>query len=151
MNKQIDDTDMAILRALSRNARASYREVATEINAAVGTVQHRIQKLEEKGILCGFQPVINYNRLGYDVDAIVALETPRESHEDLDKVLRKNRNVKSIYRTTGDVDMFIRVQFKSPEELYKFLMNELTDKIVKRSKTYVVLDKWRSDTKLLDI
>jgi DNA-binding Lrp family transcriptional regulator len=151
MNKQVDDTDMAILRALSRNARASYREVATEINVAVGTVQHRIQKLEEKGILCGFQPVINYNRLGYDVDAIVALETPRESHEDLDKVLRKNRNVKSIYRTTGDVDMFIRVQFKSPEELYKFLMNELTDKIVKRSKTYVVLDKWRSDTKLLDI
>jgi len=150
MNKQIDDTDMAILRALSRNARASYREVANEIKAAVGTVQHRIQKLEEKGILCGFQPVINYNRLGYDVDAIVALETPRESHEELDKVLKKNKNVKSIYRTTGDVDMFIRVQFKEPEDLYKFLMNDLNDKIIKRSKTYVVLDKWRSDTKLLE-
>jgi len=141
MAKEVDETDMAILRALVKNARASYREVASEIGVAVGTVQHRMQKMEGRGILNGFRPIIDYNKLGFEIDAIIALETPREKSLELAKTLQKHKNVKSIYHTTGDTDVFIRVQFKSAQELYDFLMKELTDQYVKRSKTYIVLDK----------
>lgn len=149
MSKAIDEIDMKILKALSANARASYREIAGEIGVAVGTVQHRINKLEEMGILRGFMPIINYTRLGYEVDAIIALETPRQKAEEFTNMLKKHPNVHSIYHTTGDVDLFIRVKFKTAEELYNFLMKELTDQFVKRSKTYTVLSKWRKDGKLL--
>ncbi len=150
MAKSFDDTDLKILRVLLRNARASYREIASEIGVAVGTVQHRIQKLEDKGILKGFRPIINYTNLGYEVDAIIALETPREKTEEFVKILEKHPHVYSIYHTTGDVDMFIRVKFKTANELYEFLMGELTDQFIKRSKTYTVLKKWRKAGKLLE-
>lgn len=149
MMRNVDDTDMAILRALSKNARASYREIAAEVGVAVGTVQHRLQKLEDKKILEGFMPVINYNRLGYEVDAIIALEISRDKTDEINKMLKKNRHVKSIYQTTGDVDVFVRVQFRNSEELYDFLMNELTDQYVKRSKTYNVLHRARNYGQLL--
>jgi len=149
MAKNVDDTDMAILHALSKNARASYREIAAEVGVAVGTVQNRLQKMEKEGILEGFMPMINYNKLGYGVDAIIALVTPREKTDELARMLLKNKHVKSIYQTTGDVDLFIRVEFRTNQELYDFLMKELTDRYVKSSVTYTVLDKKRNHGKLL--
>lgn len=149
MAKEVDETDTAILRALVKNARASYREVASEIGVAVGTVQHRMQKMEEKGILLGFRPIIDYGKLGFEVDAIIALETPRDKTVEIDKILEKHKNVKSIYHTTGDTDVFIRVQFKTAQELYDFLMKELTDQYVKRSKTYIVMAKHKNYGTLL--
>jgi len=149
MVKNIDETDMAILRALSKNARASYREIAAEVKVAVGTVQNRLQKMKKEGILEGFMPVINYNKLGYGVDAIIGLVTPREKTEEFAKLLLKNKHVKSIYQTTGDIDMFVRVEFKTNQELYDFLMKELTDKDVKSSVTYTILDRKRNYGKLL--
>ncbi|MCK4327758.1 MAG: Lrp/AsnC family transcriptional regulator [Candidatus Diapherotrites archaeon] len=147
--ENVDDTDIAILRALMRNARASYREIAHEIGVAVGTVQHRMQKLEKKGILTGFIPVIDYTQLGYGINAIIALHVPKEKNDELKKMLKENPNVNSIYHTTGDTDMFIRVKFKTAEELYNFLTKELADEYVKSSKTYTVLYKWREYGKLL--
>ena len=105
--------------------------------------------MESKGILEGFSPIINYNKLGYGVDAIIALETPRDKTDALWKKLEKHKNVKSLYYTTGDSDLFIRVQFSTPEELYDFLRKELTDEHVKRSKTYMVLNKHKEIGKLL--
>ena len=149
MAKTVDETDMAILRALSKNARASYSEIAAEVGVAVGTVQNRLQKLEKEGILEGFMPVINYNKLGYGVDAIIALVTPREKTDELARMLMKDKHVKSIYQTTGDVDMFIRVEFRTNQELYDFLMKELTDQYVKSSVTYTILNRKRNYGKLL--
>ncbi|MFC2174892.1 Lrp/AsnC family transcriptional regulator [archaeon] len=147
--KNVDKTDLAILRALMKNARASYREVASQIGVAVGTVQHRMQKLEKKGILKGFRPVIDYSKLGYEVAAIISLETPRGLNEELEEKLAKNPHVNSIYHTAGDVDIFIRVKFKHTDELHQFLQTELTDKYVKKSKTYIIMDKKRAYGKLM--
>lgn len=148
MTKNVDETDMAILRVLTKNARASYREIASEIKVAVGTVQHRMQKMEAKGILEGFMPIINYNALGYEVDAIIALEAPRDT-ELLWNMLKKHKNVKSSYYTTGGTDLFIRVQFRKTADLYDFLKKDLTDKHVKKSTTYIVLEKEKNRNKLL--
>ena len=147
--QNVDQTDIAILKALIKNARASYREIAQQIGVAVGTVQHRIHKLEEKGILQGFRPVIDYGKLGYDVAAIIALETPRGITEELEEKLAKNPHVNSIYHTAGDVDIFIRVKFKHTDELHEFLQTELPDKYVKKSKTYIIMDKKRAYGKLI--
>lgn len=146
---EIDDTDMNILKALTSNARASYRELASQLGVAVGTVQHRMQKLQERGVLKGFMPVIDYNRMGYGVDAIIALELNREKSEQVQDLLLKHKNVRSTYQTTGDVDMFVRVMFKDTQALYDFLLKDLKSDAVKKSKTYIVLDKSRKEKELL--
>lgn len=147
--ENIDKTDLAILKTLIKNARASYREIASEIGVAVGTVQNRMHKLEEKGILNGFRPVIDYSKLGYGVAAIIALETPRGIIKEFEEKLSKNPHVNSIYHTAGDVDIFIRVKFKNTADLHDFLQKELTDEYVKKSKTYIIMDKKRAYGKLI--
>lgn len=148
-NKTADRQDILILRSLMDNARASLREIASKTGMAVGTVQNRLSKLKQKHVLQGFKPIVDYSRLGYDVDAIIALNTRKDRHEAIEKLLNESPNVMSVYETTGEVDVFIRCIFKTPEELHDFLMNTLSDDLVKKSVTHIVMQNTRKDV-LLD-
>jgi Lrp/AsnC family transcriptional regulator for asnA, asnC and gidA len=141
MKARVDELDIAIIKALVRDARASFRDVSKRVKVAVGTVQARVKKLEDMGVLKGFTPDIDYNRLGYDTDAVFAVRTRRNKHKELVEKLMTHKNVVSIYETTADVDLFCRVQFKSTNELYDFLHNFFTEDYVKEVKTYTVLNK----------
>ncbi len=148
-HKNADRQDILILRSLMDNARASLREIASKTGMAVGTVQNRLSKLKQKHVLTGFKPVVDYSRLGYGVDAIIALNTRKDKHDAIKKLLDESPNVMSYYETTGEVDVFIRCIFRSPEELHEFLMNKLTDDLVKKSVTHIVMQNTRKDI-LLD-
>ena len=139
MTSYIDSVDIAILRVLLKNARASFREIASEVGIAVGTVQNRVRKMEKMGVLQGFEPIIDYSKLGYDVDAIIALKIKRDKIENIRRMFRETPNVMSMYEVTGDVDVFLRVKFKSSSELAEFLINKLSEEYVKSSVTYTVL------------
>lgn len=149
LSKQVDKQDIEILKSLTMNARASLREIAAKTGMAVGTVQNRLAKLRQRGVLTGFKPVIEYNRLGYGVDAIIALNIRRDKHEDIIKLLEESPNIMSVYETTGEVDIFIRGVFRSGAELHDFLMYKLTDDLVKKSVTHTVMKVTRNDS-LLD-
>ncbi|MBN3037648.1 MAG: Lrp/AsnC family transcriptional regulator [Candidatus Diapherotrites archaeon] len=141
METQLDDVDLKIIKALQKDARASLRDVAKETGVAVGTVQNRLSKLRESSVLKTFRPVINYNKLGYVIDALVAIRMHRHKHEELIKKLLKIPNVMDIFEVTGDVDLIVRVQFKDPEELKAFLHKDLTEEFILSSITYTVLTK----------
>ena len=149
MEKAADRQDILILRSLMGNARASLREIAAKTGMAVGTVQNRLSKLKQRRVLTGFKPVVDYSRLGYGVDAIIALNTRKDKYEAIKKMLDESPNVMSYYETTGEVDVFIRCIFRSPEELHEFLINKLTEDLIKRSVTHIVMQNTRKDV-LLD-
>jgi DNA-binding Lrp family transcriptional regulator len=54
----IDKLDARILGALTVDARAGIAELSTELGVSRNTVQQRIVRLEETGVLIGFRPVI---------------------------------------------------------------------------------------------
>lgn len=60
---QIDRLDIAILRVLQHDGRASFREVARRVGASVTTVSTRIDRLWRSGILTGFVPLLSARRL----------------------------------------------------------------------------------------
>ncbi len=47
----MDDTDRAILRALTANGRATASEIGREVNLSVPAAAARIRKLEEAGVI----------------------------------------------------------------------------------------------------
>src|SRR5688500_7729426 len=65
----IERLDVEILSKLTQNARASIAELAIELGVSRNTVQLRIRRLEEAGILMGFRPIINLSAIGMPVQA----------------------------------------------------------------------------------
>jgi len=136
----VDKLDIQVLEVLLKKPRASLREISSDLGIAVGTLQNRMAKLSKDGILEGFKPNINYKNIGYVMDAIIALNIKKEKLVEIKKTIFQN-NVVSWYEVAGDVDVFLRVRFKDPVELRKFLMEDLAIDGIKSSRTYIVLNR----------
>lgn len=76
----LDDIDRRILQLLQRDARnATAVEIAEKIGVSDGTVRNRISKLEDRGVLKGYVPDIDYERAGYPLEIRISC-TAQISH-----------------------------------------------------------------------
>ncbi len=138
---ELDKLDKEILAYLTDHARASFREISKALNVSVGTVKNRIEKLEKNGVLLGFAPIINHDRLGWNINVIIALTVDRGHTGEVLRKLSGDPRVRSIYLATGNVDIFIRARFRDTNELRDFLMKDMNMDGIKSSITYTILDK----------
>jgi DNA-binding Lrp family transcriptional regulator len=72
---QLDELDFALLDAMHADPKAGVLELSRRIKVARATVQARVRKLEESGIIAGYEPHIDISAAGFDVQAFVTLET----------------------------------------------------------------------------
>ena len=70
----IDALDARLIRALCDIPRAGVMELARQLGVARGTVQARLDKLQQRGIISGFDPDLDLRAMGYEVLAFVSLE-----------------------------------------------------------------------------
>lgn len=135
----VDDLDLKILKELKKDARQSYRKIASKLSVATGTIQNRIQKLENEGVIRNYHVCINYSKLGYNIAAIIAICIKRA---DLSKILSKltaHPNVFGAFSVAGEYDFFISTRFKSMDKLNEFIVKELSDEVIEKSVTFLVL------------
>jgi Lrp/AsnC family leucine-responsive transcriptional regulator len=81
----LDDIDLRILSILQDNGRAHLAEIAKEVDLSSPAVMERVKKLEARGIIKGYQAVLDPKRVGKDVTAFIGVsvalpsDTPRPS------------------------------------------------------------------------
>ena len=122
----IDQLDMKIIRSLSGNARKPYKTIAQELSVSDATVRKRVRKMLDEGIIKEFNVLIDYHALGRIIKAFIGLRVNPSKIKDIVKSLESNPDVQVLYRTTGDVDLFVEVIFKDMEDLNTFLESELS-------------------------
>lgn len=135
----IDELDLQILKELKKDARLSYRKIADKLKVATGTIQARITRLENVGIIRDYHASIDYDKLGYHITAMIACTVKRKNMDDFLTELRKHPNVFGVFSVTGEYDMFVSVKFKDMEELNKFVIGELAEEYIDKSVTFLVL------------
>src|SRR3546814_4011462 len=92
----IDRLDAEIISKLAENARIGIAELASELGVSRTTVQLRLRKLEDDGVLLGFQPIVNLSKMGAPVEALITLEIDQRSEEhtsDLQSLMRISYDV----------------------------------------------------------
>lgn len=144
-----DAMDRAIIRALNRNARKSFREIAKETGASVTAVIHRIKKLEESGIIKGYIPVVDPE--AFDTHLIAAIElrlTQGKLLETQEKIARDSRVI-AVYDLTGEWDSLLIGYFKDRDDLNRFIKSVLSMKNVDRSVTHIVLNVVKEERRVL--
>ena len=65
MSYKLDKKNRAILYQLDLNSRQSFNQIAKKVKLSREVVQYRIKKLEKKGIIKGYQTLIDVSKLGY--------------------------------------------------------------------------------------
>ena len=134
---QLDTTDRQIIKHLQKNARKSYRQIAEELNLSVGTITNRIQKLQESGIIKGFQLELDYQKLGYNLETIIELD----ANGSIDNILKQYpENIITSHRKTGQYNTLLITRFKDTQELNQFLEMLEEEKNVNKTYTQLILE-----------
>ena len=132
--------DLKIINVLNENARTSFREISRKLKISLTTVANRVKRLEQDGIIKGYIPLINLDRVGYDLLTIIGIRIAHGKLMEVERKISKNPHVYEIYDTTGEWDSLIIARFKSREELNTFIKRVLAIEHVERTMTWLVLN-----------
>ena len=145
---ELDEKDMKILQHLSVDARISARRMGQMIGISTVTVLSKIKKMESAGIINRYTVVLNHEKIGYALTAIIELVIKNKFDETVNK-LAERANVCGLYAVTGTTDIMIIAKFKSGGELTDFIKElEVVDNVATII-THVVLNLAKEDFRLI--
>lgn len=113
----IDRLDAEIISKLADNARIGIADLAAELGVSRTTVQLRLRKLEDDGILLGFQPIVNLSKMGAPVEALITLEIDQRRMGTIVRGLHALPEVLEVRIQAGREDLLAHVGIGSLEEL----------------------------------
>jgi Lrp/AsnC family transcriptional regulator, leucine-responsive regulatory protein len=73
MNRALDQTDWRIIAELQRDGRLSYNQLARRVNLSSPAVAERVRRLEESGVIAGYQARIDPARAGLPLTAFIQM------------------------------------------------------------------------------
>ena len=144
----LDETDEKILKNLLVDARQSARQLALKLGMSTVTVLSRIKKLEKAKIIRGYTAIIDHERIGYSLTAIIEIIAKNDKVMDIEDEIAKFENVCGVYDITGSTDTIIIAKFKERKELSKFVKDLATIPNVENTITHVVLNTAKEDFRL---
>ncbi len=148
LTEKMDDVDMRIIGLLQEDSRLSYNKIAQKLGISVGTALNRVKSLEERGILKGYTVIVDPNKVGYGLTAIVLIQAEGKHLLDVEKEVAKIENVISVYDITGDFDFIVVSRFKDRDSLNAFIKSLLTIPYVQRTVTNVALNIIKEDFRI---
>lgn len=144
-NFQTDHIDKAIIKALQKNGRESYKNIAKELDVSDGTVRLRVEKMIKNNYLkisASVDPLFFENCIMAQIG--INLEAP--ANTEVMEQISRFKGVQSVNNVTGRYDLVIEVFVDSRKELRQFLVEDLgTISGVSGTESFVFLEtfnKW---------
>ena len=144
----LDNLDLRILAALSKDARQSSRVIAETIGVSTGTVYNRIKKLTERDVIRGYIPLLDHMKVGYVFTVLILIQVEGEHIVKVEKNLATIKEVVAVYDITGEFDVAVLAKFKSQPSLNNFIKTMLKMPYVQRTVTNMVLNTVKEDHRL---
>jgi DNA-binding Lrp family transcriptional regulator len=145
----LDKTDSKILKNLLVDARQSSRQLALKLGMSTVTILSRIKKLEKQKIIKGFTTLVDHEKLGYDLTAIIEIIAKKDRMVEVENFLSNIENVCAVYDVTGSTDTVLIAKFKGRNELSKFVKNISSKPNIDNTITHVVLNTVKEDFRLI--
>lgn len=144
----LDDIDQKILKHLLVDARQSARQLALKLGLSTVTVISRIKKLEKAKIIYRYAAVVDHEKIGYLLTAIIEIVAKNDTIVEIEDEISKFENVCVVYDVTGSTDTIIIAKFKGRDELSKFVKKLASITNVEKTITHVVLNITKEDFRL---
>ena len=145
----IDEIDLKILKNLLVDARQSARKLSLKLGISTVTVLSRIQKLEKLKIIKGYTAILDDEKLGYDLTAIIEISVKKGQMAVVEKEVSTLDKVCAVYDITGQTDAIVIAKFKNREELSEFVKQLSSKPNVEYTNTHMVLNTVKEDFRII--
>jgi DNA-binding Lrp family transcriptional regulator len=140
LEPEMDDLDVTLLDLFASEPRIGVLEASRRLGVARGTVQARLDKLVERGVVTGWGPDLDPEALGFPVTAFLTLEIRQGAgHDAVAAHLAGIPEVLEACTITGAGDMWCRVVARSNSDLQRVIDRVLASDGIVRSTTVIAL------------
>ena len=146
--RPLDRIDRALLAALSKNARASNKELAALVDLAPSSCLERVRRLVRDGVIRGFSADIDPAALGLGLEAVMAVQLKHHSRENYDAFRQHAMTIPevvAVYHMAGENDFLVHVQARDAQHLRDLAIDRfITRDEVGHIETWLVFEHLRS-------
>lgn len=125
----LDETDKQLLRLLQLDARISITELAERVHLSATPCARRVKRLEDTGIITGYQTQTDAQKLGYSLAVFIAVSMDRHTAERFEQFEQKVKSfdeVVSCSIVTGrSEDYLLKVRVRDMAHYEEFLLHRL--------------------------
>ena len=146
---KLDSTDLKILKKLQQHGRMSASNIAEKIEVSVPTITERIKKLQEAGVIIGFQAIVDPIKIGLDVSAIITIISGSSQHyKKVTVEANKTPEIVQCFSTTGNGSHTLLVNTKNSYTLEELLRKIQSWPGVIRTETQIILSSYKNGIKI---
>ncbi|MFJ6671362.1 Lrp/AsnC family transcriptional regulator [Actinosynnema sp. NPDC091369] len=119
MNRPLDDTDRAMLRALVADGRQTVRALAKDVGLSEPSVRDRLQRLERDGVISGYHAELAPTEVEAGTAAFVALrfDPSKQAKDAMNAALTREPCVLEVHEVAGEDCYLVKVRVSSTEAL----------------------------------
>jgi Lrp/AsnC family leucine-responsive transcriptional regulator len=126
----LDKFDEAILNQLKHNGRLSNQELAERIGLSPSPCLRRVKTLEDAGIITGYQAIINAEKLGLSLMALIHISMDKHTPERFENFEQKVSLLPEVLEclliTGQEADYQLKVQVKDMQSYQELLLHRIT-------------------------
>jgi len=114
-----------LLRALQAEGRLTNQELAERVGMSTSPCWRRVRRLEEAGVIRGYQAVLDRRKVGLGVLAFVRVGIDRHSEEEarlFEEGVMRLEEVVTCYSVAGDADFLLQVVARDLDAYAEFAM-----------------------------
>jgi DNA-binding Lrp family transcriptional regulator len=138
----VDEVDRKLLHHLQADARISVRGLARAIGMSPSAVGERIERLEERGVIRGYNVDIDAAALGLGLEVLIGVElSQHQSVIDTMQVLQTLPEVQRVELVTGRWDLVVRLRVRDQQHLKDVLTQDVWEiPTLRHSESMIVLE-----------
>ncbi|MEM2114493.1 MAG: Lrp/AsnC family transcriptional regulator [Candidatus Caldarchaeum sp.] len=127
MSQDLDEKDRKIIEELVENAEQSITELAAKLRIPRTTVQERVKRLKQLGVIKKYTIQVNYSKLGKPATAfiLISFEQGAMSQKKLAQEIAKLPEVVEAHLITGEWDILVKVRTDSMQSIGSLVVDKL--------------------------
>ncbi len=125
----LDETDVQILHLLQTDGRISNADLAKRVGLSPPSVLQRVRALEKASLIRGYVALLDPERLGLRITAIVMISLSLHQEQPIERFRRAIQEIPEIiecYHVSGDFDFLLKVVVKDMRSYEVFLRERLS-------------------------
>ncbi|WP_404437722.1 winged helix-turn-helix transcriptional regulator [Microbacterium aerolatum] len=113
-----DAVDRRIIAEISRDARATLAQLSDTVGLSTSAVQSRLRRLESRGVITGYRPMLDAEALGKPLSAFIEI-TPLDpgQPDNAPELLEHLVEIEACHSIAGDASYMLFVRVASPRAL----------------------------------
>lgn len=135
----ISEKDQNVLDLLRENARMSTTDLAKALGLSRSTVQKRLERLEDTGVIEGYTVQLSADYLDQEIKAHVSITLKPKMLGEIIEALKMIPAVRGLYSVSGPFDMIAEVAAMSVRELDAIIDSIVDVNGVERTVSSVIL------------